>query len=87
MHGRTNAAGAWKRRSGKVQWLKYDVGSAIAPGCSPKAPTFGLTRSGKASPPAGFTLPGSAGIQNDPEATEALHSQAYGLCPVGTGHR
>ena len=31
--------------SDKVQRLKYDMGGAVAPRCSPKAPTFGLTRS------------------------------------------
>jgi hypothetical protein len=40
---------SWYRYQGnqpgnKIQWLKYDMGGAIAPGCSPKAPTFGSTR-------------------------------------------
>jgi len=29
----------------KIQWLKYDMRGAIAPRCSPKAPTFGLIHS------------------------------------------
>ena len=31
VYGRTNAASAWMRKSGEIQWLEDDVGRAITP--------------------------------------------------------